>query len=326
MRKMQFKRPEPGFSMYEGRTRGKRVKYTYSDNEDDEPVTDSASNNRRSSRNVRGHTPAAEPVVTASGRLVRPTRGAPDGAALSGYSTQGEAENASEGGGDMMELGPTGRPRRTAAIDHGTRGWAGSGGGRGRGRNAGGDEYDSDEDSEPELGDDEDEDEHVPDEESEEELEEEYDEGDGMDEDEDEVMGDRQCVITLKVSPEGLQRVHAKMGSAGGEDGSGGTKAAPCAVDGDGDAGDATNGRANEVLAERQSQASNRSVIGSGAGAEPAGVFKKLATPEREDGATKGPLRGLQGGPLTPGGSLVFRGSPERRASGLPPVGVGMAD
>jgi len=69
MRKEQFKRPEPGFSMYEGRTRGKRMKYTYSDDED----FMSDSTNRRSTRNTGTHTPAepAGPVTTASGRQVK---------------------------------------------------------------------------------------------------------------------------------------------------------------------------------------------------------------------------------------------------------------
>jgi len=33
-RKAQFTRPDPGFSLYEGRTRGKRIRYNYSDEED----------------------------------------------------------------------------------------------------------------------------------------------------------------------------------------------------------------------------------------------------------------------------------------------------
>lgn len=71
MRKAQFTKPEPGFSLYEGRTRGKRIRYTYSDNEDESDATGS----RRSARYSGQTTPAdSGPVVTASGRQVRPAR------------------------------------------------------------------------------------------------------------------------------------------------------------------------------------------------------------------------------------------------------------
>ncbi|THW69552.1 hypothetical protein D6D19_08311 [Aureobasidium pullulans] len=71
LRKAQFTKPEPGFSLYEGRTRGKRIRYTYSDNEDESDATGS----RRSTRHSGNNTPAESgPVVTASGRQVRPAR------------------------------------------------------------------------------------------------------------------------------------------------------------------------------------------------------------------------------------------------------------
>lgn len=71
MRKAQFTKPDPGFSLYEGRTRGKRIRYTYSDNEEDSDATGS----RRSTRQSGNNTPAdSGPVVTASGRQVRPAR------------------------------------------------------------------------------------------------------------------------------------------------------------------------------------------------------------------------------------------------------------
>jgi hypothetical protein len=70
-RKAQFTKPELGFSLYEGRTRGKRIRYTYSDNEDESDATTS----RRSTRHSGHSTPAdSGPVVTASGRQVRPAR------------------------------------------------------------------------------------------------------------------------------------------------------------------------------------------------------------------------------------------------------------
>lgn len=70
-RKAQFSKPELGFSLYEGRTRGKRIRYTYSDNEEESDATGS----RRSARYSGHSTPAdSGPVVTASGRQVRPAR------------------------------------------------------------------------------------------------------------------------------------------------------------------------------------------------------------------------------------------------------------
>ena len=69
-RKAAFARPEPGFSLYEGRTRGKRMRYTFSDDEDD--FSDNFES-RRSTRQSGISTPAETgPVVTASGRQVKP--------------------------------------------------------------------------------------------------------------------------------------------------------------------------------------------------------------------------------------------------------------
>ena len=64
--KERFTRPEPGFSLYEGRTRGKRMRYTY--DEEDIYGTDE---NPRSSKNSRTATPVEGPTFTASGRPVR---------------------------------------------------------------------------------------------------------------------------------------------------------------------------------------------------------------------------------------------------------------
>ncbi|KZF22547.1 hypothetical protein L228DRAFT_238492 [Xylona heveae TC161] len=73
-RKAQFTRPEPGHSLYEGRTRGKRIKYTFSDEEDDYSDVTST---RRSTRQSGASTPAelSGPVYTASGRQVRSRAG-----------------------------------------------------------------------------------------------------------------------------------------------------------------------------------------------------------------------------------------------------------
>ncbi|TDZ71866.1 hypothetical protein CTRI78_v001713 [Colletotrichum trifolii] len=151
--KARFKRPEPGFSSYEGRTRGKRMRYTYSD-DDDDFLTDSS--NRRSARNTGTNTPAepAGPVTTASGRQIRaPTR-------LNASSAAGSVNGDSEDSRQPSEpaVGRGGRPRRAAAVNHGTNGWTSKSRSRGR------DSMDDDEDEDsPDLGDDEEED-HVPDE------------------------------------------------------------------------------------------------------------------------------------------------------------------
>lgn len=69
-RKAQFTRPDPGFSLYEGRTRGKRMKYTYSDVEDG---GSDALSTRRTNRRSAISTPAepCAPTFTASGRQVK---------------------------------------------------------------------------------------------------------------------------------------------------------------------------------------------------------------------------------------------------------------
>ncbi|TQV94528.1 hypothetical protein IF1G_06539 [Cordyceps javanica] len=166
MRKEQFKRPEPGFSMYEGRTRGKRVKYTYSDDED---IFYSDSTNRRSTRNTGANTPAESgPVTTASGRQIRaPPRmmAGDDSAAASVQGDYSEADQESTNG----------RPRRSAAAGA-ANGWEEA---NGRGRSSRRSMDSDDAVSEAEFGDDEEDVEaHVP-EESEEE-EDEFDDDEAM--------------------------------------------------------------------------------------------------------------------------------------------------
>lgn len=186
--KERFRRPEPGFSLYEGRTRGKRVKYTYSDDEDF--MTDSTGN-RRSTRNTRNHSPVDNgPVVTASGRQSRP----PARLAVDNLSNGGASAAPSELGDAAMdgivdiemseapEVGPGGRPRRSAAVHHGTNGWTNP---RKRRKDYISDDEDEDE-SEPDFGDDEEE-EHVPQDESDDE--EEF-ENAAVEDDDDDVAGD----------------------------------------------------------------------------------------------------------------------------------------
>ena len=153
--KERFKRPEPGFSMYEGRTRGKRIKYTYSDDEDF--LTDS-SGMRRSARNTGTHTPAeaapAGPVTTASGRQIKaPSRMTVD-SSNNIVTTSPDAENE-EAPSKESSLGPTGRPRRSAAVNHGTNGWASARNNkasRSRSYNSMDDDEETEEDDEEEEG------------------------------------------------------------------------------------------------------------------------------------------------------------------------------
>lgn len=145
MRKEQFKRPEPGFSMYEGRTRGKRVKYTYSDDED---VFYSDSTNRRSTRNTGANTPAESgPVTTASGRQIRAPPRMTAGDDSAAVSVQGDfSEDEQEG-----SRGATSRTRRSATAGS-ANGWSETNG-RGRSRRS---SMDSDDGvSEADFGDDE---------------------------------------------------------------------------------------------------------------------------------------------------------------------------
>ncbi|EJT72711.1 hypothetical protein GGTG_09570 [Gaeumannomyces tritici R3-111a-1] len=202
-RKQQFKRPDPGFSLYEGRTRGKRAKYTYDDEEDYEFNSDSTAT-RRSTRNTGTHTPAepAGPVTTASGRQVR----APSRLNVETRSNNGGGTSASNSVREDSEMrddepksatGRGGRPLRSAAVNHGMNGWAPVSKKK-KGGDA--DSYDSDaedEESEPDFGGDE-EDEHVPDE-SEEEVDEEFEADDANMVDDDDQGPDTSLVVKLPV-------------------------------------------------------------------------------------------------------------------------------
>ncbi|KAF5021420.1 hypothetical protein F66182_6545 [Fusarium sp. NRRL 66182] len=202
LRKEQFKRPEPGFSLYEGRTRGKRMKYTYSDDED---IFTTDSTTRRSTRNTGTHTPAETgPVTTASGRQIKaPTRLNPTTGSSAPGSVQGDTSEVEKEG----SVGPTGRPRRSAAANHGTSGWTENKKGSRRSVS-----YDSDDESEAEFGDDEEDvEEHVP---------EESEDEDEFDEDEVMVDGDledpnRSLVVKLSVTPPKLRNVLGSNPQAG---------------------------------------------------------------------------------------------------------------
>ncbi|KAK8246585.1 hypothetical protein HDK64DRAFT_180125, partial [Phyllosticta capitalensis] len=104
-RKAQFARPEPGFSLYEGRTRGKRMRYTFSEEEDE---ASDALSTRRSTR--RGTPTESRPTVTASGRQVRSRLGG-----LYGESLLVGQERDTPGSADYERSGtdePNGRSTR----------------------------------------------------------------------------------------------------------------------------------------------------------------------------------------------------------------------
>ena len=116
-RKAQFVRPEPGFSLYEGRTRGKRPRYTYSDEEDG---GSDALSVRRSHRQSGISTPAelSGPTFTASGRQVKSRYGGTYGETmLSGQQDGTEHPRTGEidpGEDDENAPRSRGRPRRAA--------------------------------------------------------------------------------------------------------------------------------------------------------------------------------------------------------------------
>ncbi|KAJ9612354.1 hypothetical protein H2200_003951 [Cladophialophora chaetospira] len=111
-RKAAFTRPEPGFSLYEGRTRGKRMRYTYSD--------DDLGSDGGSRRNSGVSTPLeAGPTVTASGRQVKSRVGGMYGESilvdqrkeLERVAGEGHFTETSE---DMPTTMPQGRGVRTS--------------------------------------------------------------------------------------------------------------------------------------------------------------------------------------------------------------------
>jgi hypothetical protein len=115
-RKAQFTRPEPGFSMYEGRTRGKRMKYTYSEDEDD--FTSDGPDIRRSTRGLAIPT---GPTITSSGRQVRTRFGQLYGS--TGENTTARESPASDAfersdGSDNQRAGNGRSTRSGVADDH----------------------------------------------------------------------------------------------------------------------------------------------------------------------------------------------------------------
>ncbi|CZT21710.1 uncharacterized protein RCC_07575 [Ramularia collo-cygni] len=103
-RRAAFTRPEPGFGIYEGRTRGKRMRYTYE--EGDEGDSDDASTRRSTRHQSARSTPfEAGPTYTASGRQIKQPRTGEYGESL----LSGNVMNADELGTDFDNSSRAGR-------------------------------------------------------------------------------------------------------------------------------------------------------------------------------------------------------------------------
>jgi len=140
------------------------MKYTYSDEEEEEGYSDST--NRRSTRYTGTHTPAETgPTVTQSGRQVRSRQGGTYGESmLSGRQTPAVVDGAHDGTeenteGDDESVGR--RPRRGAAASNSTNGRVAKGGRHIEGYNSVDELSDEEDASEQDYGDDEEDDDHL---------------------------------------------------------------------------------------------------------------------------------------------------------------------
>ncbi|KAH6610317.1 hypothetical protein Trco_000337 [Trichoderma cornu-damae] len=282
MRKEQFKRPEPGFSLYEGRTRGKRMKYTYSDDED---IFSDSTGYRRSARNTGTTTPAETgPVTTASGRTVRapPRLNVTTGEDLPGNVQPDNLEVATEN-----PVGPVGRPRRSVAANSGANG-----------------SMDTDEEeSEAEFGDDEDDvDAQIPEEtEDEDEF-----KVEAMDED-DLDMQPQTLVVKLSVTPPKLRGVLTPSEQA--------ANLLPASSDGGWKGSQANSKGTSNGLPDTPTP--NQQEVDTGVSAPVSGAktTERHTTPEAADQhhpAGESPIPSV-----APATSLAFRGSPEKQPAQL---------
>ncbi|KAL3476131.1 hypothetical protein BJX99DRAFT_247128 [Aspergillus californicus] len=118
-RKAAFTRPEPGFSLYEGRTRGKKLKYTYSDEED--IFSDGIPAPRRSGRTTSGVSTPVEPTgprFTASGRQIRSRAGGMYGESL--LAGKRDEEDFEDEGNGTERRQRTRSTRMNGYADYGT--------------------------------------------------------------------------------------------------------------------------------------------------------------------------------------------------------------
>ena len=225
VRRAAFSRPEPGFSLYEGRTRGKRMRYTY---DDDDTFDSDATSTRRSTRHSARNTPFdSGPTVTASGRQVRQPRTGEYGESL----LSGAAMNADDMPDDSEGMPRSGRSARSGTEDSEQPVTRGGRPTRSAARPAvngiegsrkrkhietynGIDEWSDEEEADDWDSDkNETEDERMPDASGDEE--DAMSEADENSEDEDEDSASRHLVVRLKVSPEALSRLTPGIATPG---------------------------------------------------------------------------------------------------------------
>ncbi|RMX97233.1 hypothetical protein D0866_16309, partial [Hortaea werneckii] len=123
LKRAQFERPEPGFSLYEGRTRGKRLRYTYDDDDDmvfGGGLDSDTTSTRRSARNRDSSartTPfeASGPTFTASGRQINKPKTGEYGEPL----LKSALENATDELAPELEDGATGTDFDSEPVQNG---------------------------------------------------------------------------------------------------------------------------------------------------------------------------------------------------------------
>ncbi|CAK3836616.1 Hypothetical predicted protein [Lecanosticta acicola] len=118
-RRAAFSRPEPGFGIYEGRTRGKRMRYTY-DDEEDASASD-ATSTRRSTRQQSARSTPFEPgpTYTASGRQIKQPRQGEYGESLLSNNIMSTDELAPENGDESDPVRNGGRATRSGGARSG---------------------------------------------------------------------------------------------------------------------------------------------------------------------------------------------------------------
>ncbi|KAE9374563.1 hypothetical protein N431DRAFT_455310 [Stipitochalara longipes BDJ] len=309
VRKNQFKRPEPNYSMYEGRTRGKRMKYTYSDEEDD--IYSDSTTARRSTRNTGSHTPAENtgPTITQSGRQVKSRHGGAYGETILSEThahavTAGGLDGTSE---EPEGDGSSGRPRRAAAAAA-TNGWATKGGRHIEGYNDV-DEMTSDEEgdaSEQDYGDDE-EDDHVS-------LESDVDDPDDLtdeNEDLDEAGEKKKLIVKLQVKTPTPEKITtAKLQLTPERDPAKSSALFPSTT---------SNENASTSTLTAAVSGASSTAIDTKENAKPADITNTSTKPMSVP--PKSPSHQSQAAPLSP---LAFRGSPEKLPAFPPSVDVGV--
>ncbi|KAF8865928.1 hypothetical protein BDZ45DRAFT_701030 [Acephala macrosclerotiorum] len=301
IRKQQFKRPDYSASLYEGRTRGKRIKYTYSD-EDGEDIYSDATTTRRSTRNTGTHTPVEPigPTITLSGRQVKPRQGGEYGESmLSGAHATTAGSYAGTSEEPENETGTGGRPRRAAAVNHGTNGYSKAKGGRHIEGYNNVDEMTSDDEddaSEQDYGDDEEEDDHVS-------LASDGDDQDDISENEDEDMEDvepKKLIVKLTVkTPTPERKTMIKLRFSPEKD---------------------KETKSNALFSNASNVDQTRTANGqtSGHAVSTSANVEKASTPVESHAMDMAPKS-----PRPVKSPLAFRGSPEKPATFLPSIDVG---